>query len=44
MVDAKKESLVELVTFEFPISDQERVIAIKNIPPSTLPNFYDLVT
>lgn len=34
---------MELVNFEFPISDQERANALKKIFPSTLPNFYGLI-
>lgn len=35
---------LEHVTFEFPITNQERATEPKNIPPSALPVFYGLVT
>lgn len=44
MVDVIVDDPPEHVTFEFPITNQERDTVLKNIPPSTLLVFYGLVT
>lgn len=43
MADVVMDGPLEHVTFEFPLTNQERATALKNIPPSTLPIFYGLV-
>lgn len=43
MVDEDVYNHVEPITFKFPITDQECVATLKNIPTSALPNVYGLI-
>jgi hypothetical protein len=44
MAEEEASNVEEDITFGFPILDREMKIQMKNIPPSSLPNFHGMVT